>query len=105
MRRAQGQVPNAVRGSLETLGQRLRDVRQHRGVSIRQISKLTDDMVSGAAVSRIETGERFPNAGTLLALALALDVDFKLTRLGTIEIQGTGLAGVGSGRTNREETK
>lgn len=87
-----------IHDELGGLGQRLRDVRTHRGISQRDVEKLTDNAITVAGVSRIETGDRLdPKVTSLLALALALDVDIKLCRNGTVQIQGTGLGGVGSG--------
>ena len=54
------------------IGTALRDQRERRGLSARQLAGLAD--VSAAMVSRIENGQVSPSIATLNALAGALDV-------------------------------
>lgn len=69
----------------ETLGARLRRLREAKGLSQRDLALSAG--VTQAQVSRIEADEREPVAGTLFALARALDAslgDFDgLSRGGT----------------------
>src|SRR5439155_18945859 len=55
----------------ETIGQRLRRLRQERGLSQRELS---EPGISYAYVSRIEAGARNPSEKALRALAAKLDV-------------------------------
>ena len=61
----------AVQGpSPDELGQRLRAVREERGMSLRAVAKLID--VSPSFVSQVELGKANPSVGTLYALVTAL---------------------------------
>jgi len=57
-----------------TLGEQLREARVRKGISLRDINGEGDGDLSKTAVSRIELGERIPNAASLLVLARALGV-------------------------------
>jgi len=58
------------RPSPDELGQRLRAVREERGMSLRALAKLID--VSPSFVSQVELGKASPSVGTLYALVNAL---------------------------------
>jgi len=59
----------AGRPSPDELGQRLRAVREERGMSLRALAKLID--VSPSFVSQVELGKASPSVGTLYALVNA----------------------------------
>lgn len=83
-----------VHDQLEGLGSRLRDVRTTRELSQRDVEKVTDNALTTAGVSRLETGDRRdPQLSTLLTLCMAYDMDLLLTRRGEIKIRGTNLNG------------
>jgi transcriptional regulator with XRE-family HTH domain len=73
----------------EQLGDALRQVREAHGLSLRALAERTEPSITGAGISRIERGERVPNANTLIALAGALG--------GKFEIDGNGLRFTWSG--------
>ena len=55
-----------------TIGSALRDLREARSISARQLSEISQ--VSAAMISRIETGQVSPSISTMNALSTALDV-------------------------------
>lgn len=62
--------PAAQGPSPDELGQRLRTVREERGLSLRAVAKLID--VSPSFLSQVELGKATPSVGTLYALVTAL---------------------------------
>ena len=56
----------------KTLGQRLRELREHKDLSLRDLAKKVEGS-SAAHLSDIEFGRRFPSAVLLPKLAQALD--------------------------------
>jgi transcriptional regulator with XRE-family HTH domain len=70
--------------SPDELGQRLRAVREERGMSLRAVAKLID--VSPSFVSQVELGKASPSVGTLYALvtALGLSLDDVMTEQPTV---------------------
>lgn len=61
---------------METFGERLRRLRRARGLSVRELARLSGK--SGGYISRIETGQRLvgrlPHYDDLRAMARALDL-------------------------------
>ena len=58
----------------KTLGQRIRELREERDISLREFARRLDGL-SAAHVSDIELGRRFPSADVLLKMAHVLHVD------------------------------
>lgn len=89
---APASITDTVRGTLATFGARLADVRTRRGISQKQVTRLTDNAIASSSVSRIEAGQRLDvPLSSILTLCMAYDMDVRLTRQGTITIHGTGL--------------
>ena len=61
-----------MQSSEPNVGQRLRDLRQHRGLTQRALARACD--LSANAIGLIERGETSPSVSTLHRLALALEV-------------------------------
>jgi len=60
-----------------TLGQWLKACRVERGLSLRQVERLTDGKVSNALLCQVETGHiKHPSAIVLHRLAVAYGLDF-----------------------------
>src|SRR4029077_4260131 len=55
-------------------------------LSQREVAKLTDGALSWAAVSRLETGLRYPTLQTLLMLGYALQLSFHTSPDGSLKI-------------------
>lgn len=55
------------------IGQRIREVRQHLGISLEDLGELSE--VSWTSIGKIERGAQSPNAETLVRLATSLGVD------------------------------
>lgn len=64
--------PTGVDTRIDTISRRLRALRDRRGLSIHGLARLSG--LSTAHLSRIESGDRQPSIGSLLALAEALGV-------------------------------
>ena len=60
----------------ENLGQRIREIREKRGLSLRDI-EAHDNSIDSAQLSRFENGEKIPMLYTLYKLALILRVDIR----------------------------
>lgn len=60
---------------LRTYAQRLKEIRETRGLSVEQLASKTGDLVTAEAISKYEKGSSMPNSSVVVALALALDVD------------------------------
>jgi transcriptional regulator with XRE-family HTH domain len=58
----------------KTLGQRIRELREERDISLREFARRLDGL-SAAHVSDIELGRRFPSEDVLLKMAHVLHVD------------------------------
>ena len=59
----------------QTLGEQLRELRLQRGLTLREVARLVDDL-SWQGLSKVERGERTPSTQTLAAIARALGVSF-----------------------------
>ena len=55
---------------MKTLGQKIRELRQEKDISLRELAKKLD--VTAAFLSDIELGRRFPSEKVLSAMAMAL---------------------------------
>jgi transcriptional regulator with XRE-family HTH domain len=69
-----GEIPAEPRRGVEDVGQRIRDIREQKGLSLEELSKMTGfdvDFLSG-----IETKEIQPQLGTVIKLSKALDSAF-----------------------------
>lgn len=64
--------PSGVETRIDAVSRRLRALRERRGLSIHGLARLSG--LSAAHLSRIESGDRQPSIGALLALAEALEV-------------------------------
>ncbi len=63
----------------QTLGQHLRELREAKGLSLRQVEKATGDYVSNVYLSQLETGRRSePNPKYLVELSKVYDVPVRL---------------------------
>ena len=60
---------------LKTYAQRLKGIRETRGLSVEQLASKTDGLVTTETISKYENGVSMPNSSEVVALALALDVD------------------------------
>jgi transcriptional regulator with XRE-family HTH domain/quercetin dioxygenase-like cupin family protein len=96
------------------VGERLREARQHRGVSVRSLARELG--VSASLISQIETGKSQPSVSTLYAMTTALGIsvedvfasvpaDSAVTLHGAAEavggLPGTVLAALGAARGQR----
>lgn len=54
------------------IGEKLRTVRQHRRISLRDLARKAD--ISASMLSQIETGKAFPSVRSIYSIAAALDV-------------------------------
>jgi transcriptional regulator with XRE-family HTH domain len=72
--RSNGRVnpPDAIASALDLVGQRLRRVREQRGVTLTEVADRTG--ISKSTLSRLETGQRKPSLELLLPLAQAYRV-------------------------------
>lgn len=60
----------------ENLGKRIREIRESKGLSLRDI-EAHDDSIDSAQMSRFENGEKVPMLYTLYKLSLILKVTIK----------------------------
>lgn len=67
------EVPRIHSVAATKIGKRIRDVRQHLGISLEDLGDLSE--VSWTTIGKIERGAQSPNAKTLVRLATALEVD------------------------------
>ena len=76
------------------VGERLREARQRRGVSVRSLARELG--VSASLVSQIETGKSQPSVSTLYAMTTALGISvedvFASVPAGDTSVDGTGAA-------------
>src|SRR5579862_3618515 len=54
------------------IGEKLREIRQQRQMSLRKLAKTAD--ISASMLSRIETGNAYPSVRTIYTIAAALSV-------------------------------
>jgi transcriptional regulator with XRE-family HTH domain len=89
-------VANVSRG-LSGMGQRLREIRLERGISLRELARRLE--ISPSAVSKIETGKMQPSVRTLQALAaeFGLSVDEVFTQQGSPSPSERSVVAVGPG--------
>lgn len=81
-----------VRTTSKQLGPKLGHVRDVRGHSLREVSRLTDGAIDPTNLSRLEAlGRQDPRVSTLLCLCVCYEMDVTLTRTGEIRIAGTRL--------------
>ena len=66
-----GNIENGETGNLDELGQRIKLLREERGISIEDLSSLTGFDIS--RLESIEKGEEKPQLGTVMKLSKALD--------------------------------
>jgi transcriptional regulator with XRE-family HTH domain len=59
-------------GVMKTLGERIRELRETKDLSLRELAKKLD--ISAAFLSDIELGRRYPSDGVLVKMARILDV-------------------------------
>lgn len=69
----------------ETIGERIRRIRLEKGVSQRELTKMTIG-VSYAYLSRIETNDRKPSVSAIRQIARALGVSAVLIETGSMEV-------------------
>jgi transcriptional regulator with XRE-family HTH domain len=65
---------------MRPIGDQIRELRKERGLSLQKAA--ADSGISTAALSRIETGARYPTLRTLEGLTGSLGVSFLITREG-----------------------
>lgn len=81
-----------ARTSAESLGAQLREVRELRGLTMKQVERKTGGLLDRSHLSRIENGQRTNlSLATLAVLCVAYDMDLLLKRDGSIERRGTKL--------------
>ncbi len=74
--------------AIPTLAELLRDLRRRRGLSLREVERATEGVVSNVYLSQLETGRRSdPNPRVLVALAKAYGIPTRslFERAGYIE--------------------
>jgi transcriptional regulator with XRE-family HTH domain len=74
--------------ALPPIGERLREARQQRGMTVRGLARAID--VSASLISQIETGKSSPSVSTLYAITAALDISIEDV------FGGVGARGAGS---------
>jgi transcriptional regulator with XRE-family HTH domain/quercetin dioxygenase-like cupin family protein len=79
--------------SIPPVGQRIREVRLHRGLSLRGLARAVG--VSASLVSQIETGKSQPSVSTLYAITKALNISVEDV-FDTDADEGIGADGAGS---------
>lgn len=70
----------------ETIGAALKRARKEAGLSQRELAKNGGGYVSGAAICRIESGQRMPARHGMAAYALALGVTFGINAEGGVAL-------------------
>lgn len=93
-----GNEPNGavLLSHLLELGQRIRSLRQGRGLTLSELSERTG--ISVSMLSMVERGQANPTVGTLIAVAAALEVDMA-------DLFGVSTANETSPVTRREEQR
>ncbi len=69
-----GEIPSAPAKSVDDIGQRVRKIREEKGLSLEELSRLTGFKVP--FLSSIEKDEAQPQLGTVIKLSKALDSAF-----------------------------
>ena len=69
-----GEIPAGTQKGAEDIGQRIRTIREEKGLSLEELSKLTGFEVQ--LLSSIEKNEAQPQLGTVIKLSKALDSAF-----------------------------
>jgi transcriptional regulator with XRE-family HTH domain len=69
-----GEIPSETQRGAEDIGQRIRTIREEKGLSLEELSKLTGFEVK--LLSSIEKNEAQPQLGTVIKLSKALDSAF-----------------------------
>lgn len=87
------------------IGEKLREVRQERGMSLRDLA--TKAEVSASMLSQIETGKVFPSVRSLysIATALGVSVDYFFPEVGNNNSSSAGLAANTAGRLTASEMR
>lgn len=67
------EVPKIHSTAAVKIGQRIRDVRMHLGISLEDLGVLSE--ISWTTIGKIERGASSPTAETLVRIATALEVD------------------------------
>ncbi len=75
------------------IGERLREARQQRGMTVRGLARAID--VSASLISQIETGKSSPSVSTLYAITAALDISIEDV-FGGVGARGVVERGAGS---------
>ena len=78
--------------ALPPIGERLRQARLRRGMTVRGLARVVD--VSASLISQIETGKSSPSVSTLYAITAALDISIEDV-FGTVGAARRGADGVG----------
>jgi transcriptional regulator with XRE-family HTH domain/quercetin dioxygenase-like cupin family protein len=73
--------------ALPPIGERLREARQLRGMTVRGLARAID--VSASLISQIETGKSSPSVSTLYAITAALDISIEDV-FGAVSERGLG---------------
>jgi transcriptional regulator with XRE-family HTH domain/quercetin dioxygenase-like cupin family protein len=68
-------VPGVTQSALPPIGERLREARLERGLTVRGLARAVD--VSASLISQIETGKSSPSVSTLYAITAALDISIE----------------------------
>jgi len=77
--------------ALPPIGERLRQARLRRGMTVRGLARVVD--VSASLISQIETGKSSPSVSTLYAITAALEISIE-------DVFGDGEEAAGRARTN-----
>lgn len=95
--RGDGAKGGTVSGpALPPIGERLRQARLHRGMTVRGLARVVD--VSASLISQIETGKSSPSVSTLYAITAALEISIE-------DVFGDGEGGGSRGRSNGTAAK
>jgi DNA-binding XRE family transcriptional regulator/quercetin dioxygenase-like cupin family protein len=82
--------------SIPPVGQRIREVRLHRGITLRGLARAVG--VSASLVSQIETGKSQPSVSTLYAITKALDISVE--DVFDTDDAAAGSGGIGAGSSS-----
>ncbi|UCD80700.1 MAG: helix-turn-helix transcriptional regulator, partial [Desulfobacterales bacterium] len=69
-----GEIPTEPRRGMEDIGERIRKIREEKGLSLEELSRLTGFEVP--FLSSLEKNEAQPQLGTVIKLSKALDSAF-----------------------------
>jgi transcriptional regulator with XRE-family HTH domain len=76
---------------LAQFADRLKQIRERRGLTLEAAAALVDNQISAVSISRIEKRQRIPNLTSLIQLARAYDIDVLILRDGTLDVRGSGI--------------